>query len=113
MSSSSLGKRRTSLEGGHSTPNGAAFNGFQVMIAPTHELALTAHACIEQAVLLTNGIDYRVHPLADKDHPKSTLPVGDIAILEHQLRLLELAGYSSDCPSPSSSCSPPNAALRR
>ena len=58
--------------------------------------ALKNKACVGQAVLLTNGIDYRVHPLADKDHPKSALPVGDVPIIEHQLRLLELAGYHSE-----------------
>ena len=51
---------------------------------------------MSQAVLLTNTEDFRVHPLAAVTTPKSTLPVSNIPILEHQLRLLETAGLSSE-----------------
>jgi len=41
-------------------------------------------------------VDFRVHPLAEPEHPKSSLPVANIPIIEHQLSLLALAGYESE-----------------
>jgi len=54
---------------------GAAFNGIQ-------------------AVILCEGNDSRLYPLTENQNHKSLLPVANIPILVHQLRLVESAGFA-------------------